>query len=61
MLLDLIRQEGIDKLWFSYSGVSHQYDMEKGSAVTADSAPQWNGSNQFYIDLDTMCIYAIRI
>jgi len=31
----LIKQHGVDEVWFSYSDVSHQYLMDKGSHVVA--------------------------
>ena len=31
----LIRENGVDEVWFSYSDVSHQYLMDKGSHVVA--------------------------
>jgi predicted GTPase len=31
----LIREHGVDEVWFSYSDVSHQYLMDKGSHVVA--------------------------
>ena len=31
----LVKQHGIDEVWFSYSDVSHQYLMDKGSHVVA--------------------------
>jgi len=31
----LVREHGVDEVWFSYSDVSHQYLMDKGSHVVA--------------------------
>ena len=34
-LADVVRDDEIDEVWFSYSDVSHQYVMDKGAHVTA--------------------------